>query len=152
MKREYAWRAIVSILLCQMAWADRVAVERRPPRKAAATKARRGTATARLVDVGVEAVEVAGDGGELGEGGEAVEAAGVGHFPTEPVDAGGEGQAGGVVGGGGEVDEGSGEGIGFVPPVKISDLRGLVHVGGGGAIDGGAEEEELDFGDVWSAR
>lgn len=83
----------------------------------------------RLKTIGMEAVEIAGDGEGLWDGGELAPAMGAGHFPAEPVDAGGQGQAGGVIGGRGQPDEGLCERIGFVPPRQIPDGERLVHVG-----------------------
>ena len=59
----------------------------------------------KLVAIAVEAVEITGDGEDLGQGGEFMPAARVSHFPTEPVYAGGQCQARGVISGSGQVNE-----------------------------------------------
>jgi len=97
-----------------------------------------------LLAIRVKAVEIAGDGEDLWNGGKFAPATTrVGHFPTEPVDSRGKGQSGGVIGGRGEPDEGFCERIGLVPPGQIPDGESLMHVGQSGAVDRGAEEDEL---------
>jgi len=102
-----------------------------------------GSSLLGLKTIGVVTVEIAGDGEDLGDGCELMPATRVAHFPTQPVDAGGQGQAGGVVGGGGEADEGFCQWIGFIPPWRRSHGESLVHVEDDGGVNTGAEEDEF---------
>jgi hypothetical protein len=102
-----------------------------------------GASLLRLKAIGVEAVEITADGDDLWDGGELAPATRVAHFPAEPVDAGGQSQAGYVVGGSGEADKGLSERIGLVPPWRRSHRESLMHVEDSGGVDAGAEEDEF---------
>lgn len=98
-----------------------------------------------LMEIGVEAVEVAGDGEDLGDGGELVPAARVCHFPTEPIYAGGHRESRDVVGRGRQTREGSCQRVDFIPPGIIAHGHGLMHVREACGVDAGTQEDKSSF-------
>ena len=106
----------------------------------------------RLVAIGAVAVEIAAYGDQLWNYGQLAPATRVGHSPAKPVDAGSQGQAGGVIGRRGKADEGFCQRIGLVPPRQSFYFKGPLHINYGCTIDHGTEEHKSGFRKVLRIR